>query len=138
MGVHSVGRGLHQVQLPHLLPHIARDELDGRLHFGHDPLGFLDAIHARLAEAYVLGNGADRVDVVLDISSIELPVASHAAPQIHKVIGVADGTEALGDHLALPRDAGTLDARLPYPAQPAPGALSPWGDTLGHALQVCC
>ena len=97
MGVHGVGHGRRQVQLTHLLPHIPRDELDGRLHFGHHALGFLDPLQARLAEVFLLGNGADRVDVLLDIPGNELAVATHAALQVDKVVGVADGADALGD-----------------------------------------
>ena len=85
-----------------LLAHIPRDELDGRLHFGHHALGFLDTLQAGLAEVFLLGNGADRVDVVLDIPRNELAVATHAALQVDKVVGVADGADALGDLLALP------------------------------------
>ena len=65
MRVHGVGHGRRQIQLTHLLPHIPRDELDGRLHFGHHTLRFRDPLQARLAELFLLGNGADRGDVLL-------------------------------------------------------------------------
>jgi hypothetical protein len=111
MGVHGVGLGLCQVQLPHLLPHIARDKLDGGLHFGHHTLGFRDPLQARLAEACLLSNGANRVDMLLDIPRNELAVATHAALQVHKVIGVAKGANALRDLLALPGETLVLVAR---------------------------
>ena len=101
MGVHGVGRGRRQVQLTYLLAHIPRDELNGGLHFGHHALGFLDPLHACLAEVFLLGNGADRVDVALDIPGNEFPIATHAARQVDKVVGVADGTDTLGDRLTL-------------------------------------
>src|SRR5262249_12162849 len=97
--------------LPHLLPHIPRDEFDGRLHFGHDPLSFGDPLQARRAELFLLGNGADRGEVLLDITGDELAVATHAALQVHKVVGVANGTNALGDLLTLPGETLVLVAR---------------------------
>ena len=113
MRVHGVGRGRRQVQLTHLLPHIPRDELDGGLHFGHHALGFLDTLQARLAELFLLGNGADRVDVLLDITGNELAVATHAALQVDKVVGVANGADALGDlSRAARRGAGARGERL--------------------------
>src|SRR5215470_11377258 len=111
MGVHSIGLRLPQVQLPHLLPHIPRDELDGRLHFGHHACGFGDAIEARRAEAFLLSNSANRGDVLLDIPRNELAVTTHAALQVHKVVGVADGANALGDLLTLPGETLVLLAR---------------------------
>jgi len=110
MGVHGVGRGRRQVQLTHLLAHIPRDERDGGLHFGHHALGFLDTLHAGLAEVFLLGDGADRVDVALDIPGHERAVATHTALQVDTVGGVADGAEALGDRLALSGEALVLVA----------------------------
>jgi hypothetical protein len=101
MGVHGVGPGRRQVQLPHLLPHIPRDERNGCLHFGHHALRFLDAIQARLVEPFLLSHGADYVDVLLDIPGNELAVSPHAALQVDKVVGVADGADALGELLTL-------------------------------------
>src|SRR5215471_18540226 len=101
MGVHGVGRGLCQVQLPHLLPHIARDELDGGLHFGHHTLGFLNPLPACLAEACLVSNGANRVDVLLDIPRHELAVATYTALQVDTVVGMAEATDTLGDQRAL-------------------------------------
>jgi hypothetical protein len=97
------GEGLRQCQhqLFDLLVYIPRDELNGSLHFGHDALRFLNALEARLAEPFLLRNGADRVDVVLDILGNELPVATHTALQGNEVVGVANGTDALGDRLAV-------------------------------------
>ena len=110
MGVHGIGRGLLQVQLTHLLPHISRDELDGRLHFGHHALSFRNPLQTRRAKLFLLGNSADRSDVFFDITGDELPVATHAALQIHKVIRMADGPYALGHLLALPGEALMLVA----------------------------
>ena len=76
------------------MAHISRDELNGRLHFRNHTLSFRDPIQARLAEVFLLGNGADRVDVRLDITGDKLAVATHAALQIHKVVGTADATDA--------------------------------------------
>src|SRR5919198_4760478 len=101
MGMHGVGRGLCQVQLTHLLPHIARDELDGGLHFRYHTLGFLNPLQACLAEAFLLSNGADRVDVLLDIPRDELAVATYTALQVDKVVGMAEATDTLGDQCAL-------------------------------------
>src|SRR5690348_1225849 len=52
LGVHREGYRRCQAQLHDLLPYIPRDELDGRLHFGHDALGFLNALHAALVEPF--------------------------------------------------------------------------------------
>ena len=67
LGVHGEGGGRRQIELIDLLPPITRDELDGRLHFRNDALGFLNALQAGLAEPFVLGNGANLLDVLLDI-----------------------------------------------------------------------
>jgi len=84
-----------------------------------------------------LGNGADRVDVALDIAGNALPMATHAALHVNKVVGVADGANALGDLLALPGEARVLVASgchiLRYLA---PGSLPPLEDRLGHAFQA--
>src|SRR4029453_4322431 len=45
LGVHGKGDGRRQVELSDLLLDIPGDEFDGRLHFRHHPLGFLDAFH---------------------------------------------------------------------------------------------
>src|SRR2546423_5988756 len=110
MGMHGVGCGRRQVQLTYLLAHIPRDELNGCLHFGYHALGFLDPIQARLAEAFVLGNGANRVDLLLDITGNQFAVATYPSLQVDKVVGVADGAYALGDRLALPGEALVLVA----------------------------
>ena len=67
LGVHGEGGGRCQVQLIDLLSHITGDELNGGLHFGYHPLGFIDAIETSLAELFVLGNGANRLDLSTDI-----------------------------------------------------------------------
>src|SRR5215510_11655895 len=102
MGMHGVGRRLRQVQLTHLLPHIARDERDGGLHFGYDARGFLETLQAGLAHVFLLGNGTERINMALDIPGNELAVATDTALQVDKVVGMADGAYALGDRLALP------------------------------------
>src|SRR6266849_4109004 len=51
-GVDGEGDRRRHVELSDLLSDITRDELDGRLHFRHHPLGFLDAFHAALAEPF--------------------------------------------------------------------------------------
>jgi hypothetical protein len=93
--MHGVGRRLRQVQLTHLLPHIPRDELDGRWHFGYHTLSFRDPIQTRLAEVLLLRNRTNRVDLLVDITRYEFTVAPHAALQVDKVIGVADGADTL-------------------------------------------
>ena len=51
--------------------------------------------HARLAEMFLLGNSADRIDVLLDIARYQLAVAPHTSLQVDKVVGVANGANAL-------------------------------------------
>src|SRR5215510_11140918 len=99
MCMHGEGLRRCHLQLFDLLAHIARDELDGRLHFWHHTLRFRDPLQARRAELFLLGHGADRGDVLLDITGDELAVATHAALQVHKVVGVANGPNALADLL---------------------------------------
>ena len=111
MSVQGVGHRRRQIQLTHLLPHIARDELDGGLHFGHHALGFLNPIHARLAEAFVLRNRANPIDLRLDIPGNERAVSPYTALSIDKVVGVADSANALYDLLSLLADALGLLAR---------------------------
>jgi hypothetical protein len=91
-----------------LLAHIPRDQRDGRLHFGHDTLGFLHAIEARLAEAFLLGDGADRVDLVLDIADNQLPVATDPAIQVHAMVRLANGANTLANRLSRWREALAL------------------------------
>jgi hypothetical protein len=80
------------------------------LHFGHHPLGFIDSIEAGLAEPFLLGNGANRGDLLADIRGDELAVSTHTALQINKVVGVANGPDALGDLLSLLEEALVLVA----------------------------
>ena len=110
MRMHGVGLARRQVELTHLLAHIPRDELDGGLHFGHHTLRFLDSIQACLAQTFLLGNGAEHVDVPLDITGNEFPVPTHPALQVDKVVGMANGADALGDLLALLGEAVMLVA----------------------------
>ena len=90
-----------QVELLHLLPHLPRDERDGRLHFRHDALGFLDAFSAALAEPCVRGHGAHLLEVSLDVRGDQRAVSTHPALAIDTRIGVANAAEALGDLFAL-------------------------------------
>ena len=108
MRVQGVGHRRCQVELRDLLPHIPRDKRDRRLHFGKHALGFLDALQARLAEPCVLGNGAHRVNLLLDISRNELPISTHTSLQIDKVVRMADSADTLSDLLALLADALVL------------------------------
>jgi hypothetical protein len=94
-----------------LLAYISGDELDGCLHFRHDPLGFIDPIEAGRAEAFLLGHGANAADLRSNISRNEPTVSAHAALQIDNVVDLADRTDALGDPLALSADALELLAR---------------------------
>jgi len=59
---------------------------------------------------FLLSNGADGVDVLLDIPGTELAMATHAALQVHKVVRVANGSDALDDLLALCAEALVLVA----------------------------
>jgi hypothetical protein len=59
---------------------------------------------------FLLGNGADRVDVPLDIPGNELTIATHATLQVDKVVRVADSANALGDLRALLGEALVLVA----------------------------
>lgn len=95
LGVHGAGDGLRPVELSALLPHITRDELDGRLHCRHHALGLLDALHAALAEPCVRGKGANLRDVCLEISGNELAVPTHPTLKIDTMVVMAEGTEAL-------------------------------------------
>jgi hypothetical protein len=99
--MHGEGDGLRQVQPMDLLSHITGDKRNGRLHFGHHPLSFVDAIKAALAELSVLSKGANRFDLRADIGGDQLAVSTHAAFEIDKVIGLADGLKALFDLCAL-------------------------------------
>jgi hypothetical protein len=126
MRVHGVGLGLCQVELTHLLSDVTRDKLDRRLHFGNHVLSFLDAIQARLAESFVLGNGAHSVNLLLDISRNELPIATHASLQIDKVVRMADSADTLSDLLSLLAEALVLLAchfSFPLELLQAGGAL---------------
>jgi hypothetical protein len=50
---------------------------------------------------FVLGNGAHRRDVALDIFGNERAVASYTTLQVNHVVGMADGADALADRRAL-------------------------------------
>jgi hypothetical protein len=70
------------------------------LHLGHHARGFLDPIQARLAEPCLLRHGAHRVHRLLESPGNELPVATHTALSINKVVSAAHRADALGDLLA--------------------------------------
>jgi len=59
---------------------------------------------------FLLGHGAERVDVPLDITGNELPVPTPPALQGDKVVGVANAADALGDLRALRGEAVVLVA----------------------------
>src|SRR5215831_13507053 len=93
LGVHDKGDRRRHIELRDLLPHIPRDELDGRLHLGHDPLGFVDALQAALAESFVLGHGANLLDVPLDIGGDEWAIAAYPTLEVDKVIVVTNAPD---------------------------------------------
>src|SRR6267142_2583297 len=95
LGVHGVGRRWRQVQLTYLLAYIPRDECDGGLHFGHHAFSFLDPIQTRLAEPFVLGDGANLIHLSLDVVGNELAVATYTPVQVNKVVGLANSADAL-------------------------------------------
>ena len=64
-------------------------------------LGFLNALHAALAEPFVLGDHTNLLDVRVDISGNELAVATHTALEIDTMVIVPDATDALANVLAL-------------------------------------
>ena len=82
----------------------------------------------------MLSNGAHRVDVLLDIPRNELAVATHAALQVHKVVGVADGAKALRDLLALPGETLVLVVC----SRPILGSLLQAGSRLWRAAWTTC
>src|SRR5262249_57124480 len=71
LGVHGKGNRRRYIELLDLLSDITRDERDSRLHFRHHPLGFLDTFQAALTEPCLLGNGANLLDMLLDIRGNE-------------------------------------------------------------------
>src|SRR5512132_2394084 len=101
LGMHDKGDRRRYIELIDLLIDITRDELDGRLHLWHHPLGFLDTFQAALAESFVLGNGANLLDVLLDIRGDELAVSAHPALEIDKMVVVANATDTRLDLFAL-------------------------------------
>src|SRR4029434_10037929 len=92
-GVQDEGDGRRQVELSDLLTHITRDELDGRWHFGHHPLGFRDAFHAALAESFVLGHRTHLLEVFVALRGNELAVSAYPALEIDQVVVVANAPE---------------------------------------------
>ena len=111
MSVQGVGHWWRQSQLPDLLPDILRGELDRGLHCGHHAFGFREPIQARLTEPFMLSNEANLVHLHSHICRNELAVAPHASLSIDKVVGMANGADALGDVLSLLTEALVLLAR---------------------------
>ena len=101
LGVHDKGNRRRSIELLDLLSDITRDERDSRLHFWHHPLGFLDTFRAALAEPFVLGNGANLLDMLLDIRGNESTVSAHAALEIDTMVIVANATDIRLDLFAL-------------------------------------
>src|SRR5262249_20300647 len=103
--------------------------------------------HTCLAEVFLLGNGTDRGDGLLDITGNELAITTHTALQINKMVRLADGADALGDRFTLAGEVlvcvargchillGLLQARFPLwgAARAALGRLAV--DTGGALLQ---
>src|SRR5207237_1728100 len=108
LGVHGKGDRRRQVELSDLLPDITGDERNSRLHFRHHPLGFLDAFSATLAEAFVLGNGTNLLDMFLNIRGDEWAIAAYPAFKIDKVIVVADASDVRLDLCPLLRKTRVL------------------------------
>jgi hypothetical protein len=63
----------------HLLTEIRRHELDGRLHFGDYALRFIDAFHTALTEPFLLGNLADCVNLLVDVTRNQLAVSPYTS-----------------------------------------------------------
>ena len=61
-----------------------------------------------MAAVFLSGADAHRVDLLVDMTSAELTVATHAALQVDNVISVADGADALGGLIALCAACGSL------------------------------
>src|SRR5919108_3236843 len=101
LGVHGKGDRRRYIELSNLLSDITRDELDGALHFWHHPLGFVDTLQAALAEPFLLGNGANLLDVSLNIRGDELAVAAYPALEIDKVVGAANASDTRPDLFTL-------------------------------------
>ena len=76
---------------------IRRHELKGRLHFGHHALRFINAIHARVTESFLMGDSTDRVDLVLELARNQLAVATLTSIQVNEVVRMADGPNTLAD-----------------------------------------
>src|SRR5207253_826023 len=66
-------------------------------HFRNHTFRFGAALQAALTEPFVLGNGTDGVEVLLEVPGNEFAVAAYAALHVDTVVGVADGAHALGD-----------------------------------------
>src|SRR6266567_34598 len=111
MGRHGVGPQRCQGKLTDLLSHIPRNKRDRGLHFRNHPLSFVDPIQAALTETFVLSPAANRVHLCVDICRNALAVSPHAALSIATVVGLADGTDALSDLLALRAEALVLETR---------------------------
>ena len=107
MHMHGVGLRQPQVQLTHLLTDIRGHEHDGRLPFGHYAFRFLDTIQSGLATFFLMGDSADRIDLMLDIARNQLAVAPYASIRVDEVVRVADSSNALRHRLLVLREALT-------------------------------
>jgi hypothetical protein len=75
------------------------------MHFGNHAFCFTDSLQARVAEGFLLGNGAEGVDLLLNVAGHQLPIAMDTPLQVNEVVRMADGPNALCDLLALLRQA---------------------------------
>ena len=130
----GVGGRRRQRQATPLLPHIPRDERDGRWPCGHHPLGCLETLQARRAARFLRGQRADRLAVLVDSPRHARAVATHAALSGNKGGGVAEGAEAWRDLRAGRGGAGAPGAPLPPRAPSARAMAAPWRDGPACAL----
>ena len=105
MRMHSEGLWRCQLQSFDLLAYIPETNSTVACILGTTRWAFVDTLRARLLETFVLGDRMNRLDMLLDIPGNELAVATHAALQVHKVVGVADGADARATCLALVSEA---------------------------------
>ena len=108
-----------------------------RLHFRHHPLGFVDAFQAALAESFLLGNGANLLDVLLDIGGDELAVSAYPALEIDKVVVVANAPDTRLDLFTLLRETLVLmTGRFERLLELVPGSRGPLGGGLDRAFRA--
>jgi hypothetical protein len=93
LGGHGEGDGRRQVERSDLRSDITRDARAGRLHVRHPALGFCDALHAALAEAFLRGPGAHLLDVPWAIRGDAGAVSAHPALEIDTMVVVTEAPE---------------------------------------------